>query len=285
MKSLIRIAALLLVLSGPAAAEPPVRVATLLPYVADAVARLDGPILVATTRQSLHEPPGPPLIDLGNPHSPSLERLAEARADVVVGEHALHGPMREALERSGAELVLLDSSSVDSTLDGLLALGKRLRAEDAMAREVQNTRADIAASSLAISVPALLLFGTPGSFLVVSHATWLGDLARQSGLSNVGADTPGHERHPGYMQVSDEVLVGLQPELVLLVAHGDPKALTAALERRLADGGPWEKLRTSARRGAHVLPPALFTANPGLRLGEAARHLHRLAVAPVENAS
>jgi len=285
MNGLILVASLLLAARGAVAADPPVRVATLLPYVADAVERLDGPVLVATTRQSLHEPPAPPLIDLGNPHSPSLERLAEARADVLVGERALHGPMREALERSGAELILLDSSSVDITLDGLLGLGTRLRAADAMAREVQKTRADIAASTLATPVPALLLFGTPGSFLVVSHATWLGDLARRSGLTNVGADTPGHERHPGYMQVSDEVLVGLRPELVLLVAHGDPKALTAALQQRLADGGPWEKLRTSARRGAHVLPPALFAANPGLRLGEAARYLHSLAVAPVENPS
>jgi iron complex transport system substrate-binding protein len=263
--------------SASATAPAPARVATLLPYVADAVGRLDGPEVVASVRRDMRTPPPPPVLDLGNPHSPSIERLVEAHPTVVVGDRALHGPQRASLERAGAEVVLLDSTSVATTLDGLQSVGDRVGASAGMAAEVKHTRDAVGSMKLAEPVPTLLLFGTPGAFLVVSNGTWLGDLAKQVGLENVGAATEGQERHPGYVQVSDEVLVGLQPELILLVAHGDPQALQAALEQRLADGGPWQRLRTSARRGVHVLPPQLFASNPGLGMADAARHLHELA--------
>jgi iron complex transport system substrate-binding protein len=83
---------------------------------------------------------------------------------------------------------------------------------------------------------------------------------------------------PGYVPLSDEVLATLRPELLLLLSHGDPARVEAEFRRRL-EGGPWQGLRTSARRGVHVLDPVLFQANPGLGVVDAARALTAL-VAP-----
>jgi iron complex transport system substrate-binding protein len=260
------------------AAAAPLRVATLLPYVEDALDRLGDRVdVVATVRRDMKTPPPPPLIDLGSPHAPSLERLAEAKPQLVVGDRALHGALRDQLARTGADVLLVDSSSVEATFDGLSAVGRRAHAGDVMAREIARARARIGASALEHHMPALILFGAPGSFLVVTNRTWLGDLARRLNFDNLGARVTGSERHPGFVGVSDEVLAGLRPEVVLLVAHGDPDALRAAFERKLAEGGAWAGLRAGATRGVHVLSPALFTANPGLGMAEAARELRDLA--------
>jgi ABC-type Fe3+-hydroxamate transport system substrate-binding protein len=274
-----RLAGAVLALTVAAAAHAaPVRVAALLPYVAEAVGRLDGQaMLVAAVRRDLHAPPPAPLVDLGTPHAPSFEALAAVSPDVVVGERALHGPQEQRLARTGAEVVLVDSGSVDATLDGLLAVAARVHATAAMGREVAAVRAALAALALPAPVPALIVFGTPGNFLVVTERTWLGDLARRLALRNVAAAAGGAERHPGFVQMSDETLVALRPELVLLVAHGDPAAIRAELLRRLAPGGPWGALGTAAVRGVHVLPGHLFATNPGLALDDAARHLRALA--------
>lgn len=258
----------------PAGSAAPVRVATLLPFVADAVERVGGDV-VATVRRDLEVAPPPPMIDLGSPHSPSLEALATAKADVVVGERALHGPQRDALVRGGGDLLLVDTSSVGATLDGLLEVGRRIGAADGMSAAVRGTRETLAGSRLARRVPALVVFGAPGSFMVVTRRTWLGDLVATVGFENLGAGVVGAERHPGFVQVSDETLAGLRPEVVLLVAHGDPEALRAAFTRRLAEGGPWRGL-ADAKHGVHVLPVELFATNPGLDLANAARHLHDL---------
>ena len=146
-----------------------------------------------------------------------------------------------------------------------------------MGREIATARMKIGASALEHPLPVLVLFGAPGSFVVVTERTWLGDLLRRLNFDNLGARVTGSERHPGFVGVSDEVLAGLRPEIVLLVAHGDPDALRAAFEKKLAEGGAWAGLRASATRGVHVLPPALFTTNPGLGMAEAAQQLRDLA--------
>jgi iron complex transport system substrate-binding protein len=112
--------------------------------------------------------------------------------------------------------------------------------------------------------------------MVVSDRTWVGDLAERVKLENLGNGISGSERFPGFVQASDEVLAGLRPELILLIAHGDPTAIRVAFEQKLA-AGPLAPLRGSASRGVHVLPGTHFATNPGLGLSDAAAQLHDLA--------
>ncbi len=269
---------LLALIGATASAAEPVRVATLLPYVEDALVRVGGVDVVATVRRSMHAAPDASTVDLGSPHSPSFEKLAEARPRVIVGDRQMHGALRERLARGGAEVVLVGSDTVDATFAGLLEVGRACKVERGMRAQVDAARAALGGLALAHRTPALVVFGTPGSFLVVSNRTWLGDLVTRLNFDNVGAAATGQERHPGFVQVSDEVLAGLRPEVVLMVAHGDPEAIRAAFTKRLDSGGPWAGMRAAATRGVHVLPTALFSQNPGLAVPDAARHLHDLAM-------
>ena len=263
-----------------AAAEAEVRVATLLPFVEDALRRIEGPFaLVAAARRALHEPVAG-AADLGNPHAPSLERLADARPTLVIGDRGLHAAQAGSLAIGGAEVLLLDTRSIDATLAGLEEVGERVGAAEAMRRETAAVRARLAELPLATPLPTLAVFGTPASFLVVTERTWLGDLLARLSFRNVGEVPGGDERFPGLVALSDETLAGLRPALVLLVAHGDPKAIEAAFLQRTAPGGPWRGLRADAAHGVHALDPALFTANPGLDLPRAAEALVALAQAP-----
>ena len=279
----IATAALLILVAAAAAtagaeSSKPLRIAVLVPYVQDALGRVSGPYeVVAAVRASLHAPARGGVIDLGSAHSPSYERLAEARADLVVGDSMIHSAQSERLAANGAEVMLLDGVSVDGTLTGLDSLGRRVGAGDAMARETAATRARLAALALGEPLPTLALFGAPGSFLVLTDRSWLGDLLQRQGFQVLGATSSGDERFPGMVAVADEQFASLRPELVLLVAHGDPTAIRAAFEKRVADGGPWSGVRQSATRGLHVLEPALFATNPGLGLASAAESLVALS--------
>jgi iron complex transport system substrate-binding protein len=269
-----------LLLAATAAAEParPVRVATLLPFVADALQDVpDRAVVVASVRRSLAEPPAPGVADLGSPHSPSFEKLAESRPDVVVAERAMHAALVEKLGRSGGEVLLVDTSSVDETLAGLRALGKRVNAAEEMDRAVARTKEEIRSQTLAKPLPTLAIFGVPGSFLLITDRTWLGDLLGELRFENAAAAPAGNERFPGYVELSDELLAGLGPEIVLLVAHGDPDAIRAALAKRIDEDGAWSSIRETANRGVHVLDGEVFGTNPGLEMAEAARELRRLA--------
>jgi len=256
----------------------PARVATLLPFAEDALRLAPAAVeIVATVRRSLHTPVPEGAIDLGNPHSPSFERLAEARPDLVVGDAGIHAALAPKIERLGMEVVLLDVPSVEATFAELERLGARLGIEATVHAAAEAARAELAASALEKPIPTLALFGTPGSFFAVTERTWLGDLLERMNFRNVAPRQGGDERFPGLVALSDEALALLRPELVVLVAHGDPDAIRRAFDRKIAAGGPWGSVRESAAGNVHVLEGRWFAANPGLALPRAAHALAELA--------
>jgi ABC-type Fe3+-hydroxamate transport system substrate-binding protein len=249
----------------------PLRVASLVPAASDAV-RAVGPreALVATARRSLHQPVGDGVADLGNPHTPDLEALAASRPTLILADRARQARIVPA-DLTGRTF-WLDLGTVDATLRSFDALGDALTAGEAMRAKTAAVRSQITAARSARPVRALALFGTPGQFQVITGAHWLGDLLTQLGAERVG---PAEEAIASIVPLNDEVAATLRADLVVIVAHGDPRAVESALRERLATGGAWSGI-ASARGGIHVLDAERFGANPGLALGDAAAELSAL---------
>ena len=143
------------------------------------------------------------VIDLGSPHAPSLEQLAEARPDLVVAERRLHGTQADKLGAGEAEVLLLDTASIDADASPGSCRSARASARDAgWRRASRRARERSRSCELAQPMPTLALFGAPGSFLVVTGATWIGDLIGRLGFSNVAPDAPARRALPGYVPLS-----------------------------------------------------------------------------------
>jgi iron complex transport system substrate-binding protein len=192
----------------------------------------------------------------------------------------MHGQLADALARTGARVFPLDSTSLASTFSGLEALGTEVGIGPAMQAAVARTRAELAELRIATPMPTLALFGAPGSFFVLTDKTWLGDLLATQGFVNVAPAGTTGGRFPGFAPLNDEVILSLSPELVLIVAHGNPEGVLAAFQRELETRPALKAVRASATRGVHALDPVLFSANPGLDLPRAARALRDLAQSP-----
>lgn len=272
--------ALFLLGSFVLAAEP-IRVATLLPYVEEALRGLPATRVqvVAMARRTVEESTPRGVADLGSAHAPNLERLAASGAQVVIGDERLHKALQPKIEAVGAETLLVRGDSVDGTLEGLMRVARRTGVEREMAARAAATRAAISRLALRSPVSVLVLFGAPGSFLVVTPETWLGDLLARLGFRNLGTAGVGAPNLPGYLALNDEVMASLRPDLVLIVAHGDPRETETAFHRLVREHAAWTGL-AGARFGIHVLDPALFGTNPGLRLGDAGHAVVALVADP-----
>ena len=250
------------------------RVASLVPFVSEAVAEWPGKAeLVASVRRSLHQPVPDGVADLGSPHQPALEPLVAARPQLIVADERLHALLRPRLEDMGAEVLMVRADSVAATFDGLRAVARRAGSEAALEVRLAAIEERLAALSAPwapqgapreqqIAPTVLPLFGAPGSFLLVTPRTWLGDLLVRLG---VGAERtpPGRETMPGYVLLADEVLAASHPDHVLLLAHGSPEVVAKAFAETWARYGNEEV-------PVHVLDPRIFSTNPGLRMAEAA---------------
>ncbi|MBZ0114745.1 MAG: ABC transporter substrate-binding protein [Thermoanaerobaculia bacterium] len=264
-------------LALPLAAEPSTsepakatRVATLLPYVGEAILRADPSVqLVASVANQSGDPLPEGVIDLGSPHAPNLEQLALSRPDVVVADVRFHRSLTEPLSQSGAKLVLVNGSSINATFDGLREVARVVGNSEGMLSTIETSRAKLVALHLVDSPKVLPLFGSPGSYMAITPRTWLGDLLEEVGFHNVAADLVGRETFPGYVQISEEVLMTLDPATVLLVTHGSPQAVLEDFQRQAERGGPWKRFADHVL----VLDPDRFAANPGLDLPLAAAEL------------
>ena len=279
-------------------ADGAVRWAALLPFVASALRGTDGGFgPVAEVRTSMRQAPPEGVSDLGSAHHPNFEVLLGARPDVVVGDRVLHAALASKLEATGLEVLLIDTSSIDGTLEGLRTIARRVGAGDALDLDLQRVNAALAEVKLAGAPEVLPLFGVPGRYLLVTKGTWIGDLIVHCGgrlTSPEGLAQPDPEKsgdgkprrsHPGYVQVSDEWLTAQRPDVVLLLSHGDPRAIEATFRQRVAEGGVWAPLAKSTGGRIHALPPGLFATNPGLGLPEAAQVIDRVVSAPPQVAS
>jgi len=100
-------------------------------------------------------------------------------------------------------------------------------------------------------------------------------MMQQLGFENLVPDIP-NERFPGLVPVNDERLALLRPEIVFLVTHGDPGAVSGEFRRMASQDGAWSGL-VEPELGVHVLDPELFMATPALNAPNAARELVELA--------
>jgi iron complex transport system substrate-binding protein len=249
--------------STPAVETAPKRVATLVPAAADALAKIPRLAeVVATTRKLIHDPVRTGVVDLGSGHSPNVELLIGTHPDLVVADRRWHAALGDRAAREGFDVLWMEADSIESTFAGLVALGDKLGGGDVLRREVAATRDRLATLRLSKPQRALALFGAPGSVLVISGHTWIGDLLRQLGFVAVLPENA-TERMPGYLAASDEFLASADPDVVLLLAHGDPEAVGRAFAEE------WKRVRSSSPRIV-TLDPRLFATNPGLALDEAA---------------
>ncbi len=241
----------------------PLRIASLVPFVSEAVAGWPHQaVLVAAVRRQLHEPVPAAVADLGSPHQPNLEPLVAARPQLIVADERLHALLRPRLEATGAELLMLRADSVAATFDGLRRVARRAGAEAELEARLLAVEKRLAALAAPGQGPVLPLFGAPGSFLLITPRTWLGDLLLHLGVAS--ERTPaGKEAMPGYVMLADEVLAASHPAHVLLLAHGSPDTVAKAFQETWAGFGQGEV-------PVHVLDPRLFATNPGLRMAEAA---------------
>lgn len=265
---------------APAEQAEALRVATLLPFVESAL-RLEPERveIVASVRRSMRTPLTGNIVDLGNPHSPNFERLAEARPDLIVGDMHVHAALAPRLQALGAEVRLIETTGIDQTLGALEDLAATAGKTETLDARIADVRSELKALKTDQPHKVLALFGAPGTFYAITDRAWLGQLVSELGFENL-APQQGDERFPGMVVVSDEIISTLSPDLVVIVAHGDPRAIRADLAERTQAGGAWSSLQR-ADRGIHVLSPTLFAANPGLDLSIAARELLSLLDAPL----
>lgn len=178
-------------------------------------------------------------VRIGNPMEPDMEVVASLEPTVVVSVDSLSEDLAQQFETIGAESFFLNLSSYEGLKTSIIALGERFGVEDAAIELVDGFEAREAAVAEAVegkeSPSVLIIFGAGSSFMVASEDTYVGDLVKRVGGTNVITDAPA-----AFSPVDMEYLASQNPDYILFMAHANPEESLAAFEEEFETNEAWQ---------------------------------------------
>lgn len=208
------------------------------------------------------------IAEIGNPHQPNFEKIAEVNPAVLAASLGFQ-QYAENLEKQGTKVVYTQANSIADITNTIDMFGKMFAKENESAEIIQKIQDEVAQVEKADPVRALLVYGAPGTYLAALPNSLSGDLLEKAGGENIASDFPQEENYPQYASLSVEKIIERNPEVVMLITHGDPEAVKAAFEQEMNESVAWKNLDAVKNGNVVVLPSQLFGTNPGTQITEA----------------
>ena len=230
-----------------------------------------------------------PVVAVSHSAGPNLEQLAAARPDLVITSPT-YGRFAPAIGQALRVPVLVyDVDTVEDVLKKIETFGHMAGCAVKAERAVEDLRAKIASQQegLPETGPDVFgLFGTTESFLGFTSASYLGDIVNLLGASMI---TDGEEPYMyrgvpnhAYTPFSLEKVVERDPDVILVVRHGDPSDAREQNFSGLFSNPAWSGLTAVQNGRVYELSEWLYLRYPGPRVIWAMEELRPLLYPPAD---
>ncbi|MFB4213186.1 heme ABC transporter substrate-binding protein IsdE [Shouchella sp. JSM 1781072] len=207
--------------------------------------------------------------ELGNPMSPDAEQIRQLQADVVWSVTTLQGDLEESFTTAGIEAEFLNFQSVEEMSHEIERIGKRYDREkeasalvetfDRRLSELEQKNADRNEPSV------LILMGVPGSYLVATEHSYIGDLVELAG----GTLAVEADENVEYLASNTEYLQQANPDLILRAAHGMPEEVIEMFDEEFKSNDVWKHFQAVEKGRVYDLEESLFGTTGNIAVLEA----------------
>lgn len=208
---------------------------------------------------------------IGNPHQPNFEKIAQVHPEILIASPSMKAHA-DNLERQGTKLVYTAANSVQDIQHTISMIGTMIGKESDASQLNKTINEQLKSGQDSISVKGtktLLVYGAPGTYLAALPTSLSGNLLELAGGENIASDFPNEDKYPQYASLSVEKIIERNPEVVMLITHGDPEAVKTAFEEEMMKNPAWKNLDAVKEGRVVVLPAHLFGTNPGTKIVDA----------------
>ncbi|MDP4097170.1 heme ABC transporter substrate-binding protein IsdE [Paenibacillus sp. P96] len=205
---------------------------------------------------------------VGNPMSPDLERIRSLHPTDVLSVTTLQYDLEPKFAGAGITSDFLNLQSVSDMQQTIRRLGEKYgRAEQAAAvtGQIDARLAEIKQQVKGKRQPTvLILLGVPGSYLVATEHSFIGDLVKQSGGINI---VQGEKVE--YLASNTEYLQQANPDIILRAAHGMSEEVVKMFDQEFQQNDIWKHFNAVKNGRVYDLEERLFGTTANLAVGEA----------------
>lgn len=205
---------------------------------------------------------------VGNPMSPDMELVRSLKPTHVLSVTTLEYDLEKTFEGVGIKASFLDFTSLAAMKGEIRQLGElfdRQQQAEALIAHYDEKIAGIRAEVAGQQAPSvLILMGIPGSYLVATENSYIGDLVKQLGGTNIVTDSTVE-----FVASNTEYLHQGNPDIILRAAHGMPEEVIQMFDEEFKNNDIWKHFNAVKNGRVYDLPEDFFGTTGNLAADEA----------------
>ena len=213
---------------------------------------------------------------VGNAMDPDEEKIMTLKPTEVFSVTSLEADLEEPFAAYGINARFVNLQGIDQMIQSIEQIGAdydRVEEAEKLVGEIESKIVEISAKAEGKEKPkVLILFGVPGSYLVASENSYIGDLVKKAGGQNIveGAD------QPEYLASNTEYLHQSNPDIILRLSHGMPDKVVEMFNEEFKTNDIWKHFNAVQNDRVYDLEEPVYGTTANLHVIEALEGLVEL---------
>ncbi|MCR1964391.1 heme ABC transporter substrate-binding protein IsdE [Clostridium perfringens] len=205
-------------------------------------------------------------VKVGNPMNPDLEIIKSLNPDVVVSVDTLGEDYKKLFTDNNIPSEFIDLTTLEGLKTSISTLGERFNKTE-KANEILNElkvkEDEFVNLSKEEKKDVLLVFAAPGSMMIATPSSYIGNLVDKVGANNIVKD----DKKP-FVSYSNEEIVKLNPDMVLVMTHGMPEQAKKMAEEKFVSDPAWSRIEAVKEGKVYYLENGYFGMSANLKVTE-----------------
>lgn len=205
--------------------------------------------------------------EVGAPMNPDLEIIKSLNPTVVVSVDTLGVDYIELFTQNNIPSEFVSLESLEGLKEAVTTLGERFnKTEEAtsLLSEIENKEKEVSDKAKGLEgKEILILFAAPGSTMIATSKSYIGNLLELVGGKNIIEDDS-----TSFVTYNKEDLTMLNPDKILVMVHALPDETKAALEKEMATDSAWQRINAVKEGKVVYLDNTYFGMSANLKVIE-----------------
>lgn len=212
---------------------------------------------------------------IGMTMSPDLELIKSLKPDCVLSPLSLENELKSKYEAAKIPYYFVDLSSVDGMFKSIEQMGERFGHEEEAKAVIEEHRAYMKSFNESIKgrkkPKVLILMGLPGSYIVATNKSYVGNLVELAGGENVYGD-----ENKDFLKANTEDMKNKNPDIILRAAHAMPDDVKAMFAKEFTENDIWKHFDAVKNGRVYDLDSTLFNMSARFNYTQAMERLREL---------
>mgnify|MGYP002528577084 FL=1 len=203
---------------------------------------------------------------VGSPMNPDLEIIKSLNPTCVVSVDTLGSDFEKQFTENNIPSMFVNLSTVDGLKETITTLGEKFNKEDKakeIIKELEDKEKELTLTNKENKEKVLVLFGAPGSVMVSTDSSYVGNLVKIAGGNNIFESDSS-----SFIQVNMEEIIKRNPDKILIMTHAVPEEAKKTVEEEFAKS-TWQQLDAIKNNKVYFLENGYFGMSANLKAIEA----------------